>query len=369
VCFISGLGPQLRPAPFLLGPPSRICDKCAYRAFWNGRYCQVIDTSLEAAQTSLPAGLDIIDLDRIAAASEASRSPSTRRAYASALRRWTAWCAGRGVEPDAAGPEHVAAWIAELAAAGRSASTIQVALAALAADAHDAGIPDPTAHPGVRRVVAGLRRTVGTAPRRQAHPVTTAEVRRIVVAIEGDGLRALRDRALILLGYAAALRRSELADLRLADIVQRRGGFVIRVRSSKTDQEAVGQVVGVTRGQHHETDPVSALSTWTTVAELSGDDELWPPISWSDRRVIRERHLGGHDVARILRSRAADAGLGDLPISGHSLRAGHATEAASRGVPADRLMRTTRYRSMSGLAPYVRPAEALRDTTSADLGL
>jgi len=279
------------------------------------------------------------------------------------------WCAGRGVEPDAAGPEHVAAWIAELAAAGRSASTIQVSLAALAADAHDAGRDDPTAHPCVKRVVAGLRRTVGTAPRRQAHPVTTEEVRRIVTSIQADGLRALRDRALNLLGYAAALRRSELADLRLGDVVQRRGGVVIRLWSSKTDQEAAGQVVGVTRGKYAETDPVSALSTWTAAAELSGDDWLWPPISWSDRRVIPGRHLGGHDVARILRARAADAGLADLPISGHSLRAGHATEAAGRGVPAERLLRTTRHRSMVGLAPYVRPAEALRDTTSADLGL
>jgi len=128
-------------------------------------------------------------------------------------------------------------------------------------------------------------------------------------------------------------------------------------------------VVGVTRGQHHETDPVSAVSTWTAAAELAGDEWLLPPVAWSDRRVIRDRHLGGHDVARILRSRAADAGLGDLPISGHSLRAGHATEAAGRGVPSERLMRTTRHRSMSGLAPYVRPASALRDTTSADLGL
>jgi len=328
-----------------------------------------MDTSLETAQTTLPTGLDVIDVDRIAAAAEASRSPSTRRVYASALRRWTAWCAGRGITPDAAGPEHIAAWIAELSAAGRSSSTIRVSLSALAADANDAGRPDPTAHPGVKRVVAGLRRQVGTAPRRQAHPVTTEEIRRIVTAIRGDGLRALRDRALILLGYAAALRRSELADLRFGDIVQRRGGFVVRLRSSKTDQEGAGQVVGVARGKHLETDPVSALSAWIGAAELSGDDWLWTPISWSDRRVIRGRHLGGHDVARILVSRAADAGLGDLPISGHSLRAGHATEAATRGVPAERLMRTTRHRSMAGLVPYVRPAEALRDTTSADLGL
>jgi len=208
-------------------------------------------------------------VERIATAAKASRSVPTRRAYGAALRKWVAWCAGRGVEPDAAGPEHIAAWVAELAAAGRSASTIQVAPAALAADARDAGHDDPTAHPGVKRVVAGLRRQIGTVPRRQSHPISTEEVRRIVTAIDGDGLRARRDRALILLGYAAVLRRSELADLRLGDVVQRTGGVVIRLRSSKTDQEAAGQVVGVTRGKYAETDPVSALSAWNAAAELS----------------------------------------------------------------------------------------------------
>jgi len=326
---------------------------------------QDLDTIIPA----LPVGLDLDDVARVGAAAEASRAPSTRRAYSSAIRRWTEWCDGRGVAAATAGPEHVATWIAELAAAGKSASTIQVALAALAAEARDATRDDPTAHPGVRRVRAGLRRTVGTAPRRQSHPLSTEEVRRIVVGVEGDGLRARRDRAMVLIGFAAALRRSELAVLRVSDMTTRRSGIVLRVRTSKTDQEGAGQVVGVARGQHRETDPVAALSTWITAADLSGDDWLWPPISWSDRRVISGRHLGGGDVARMLAVRAADAGLGDLPISGHSLRAGHATEAASRGVPAERLMRTTRHRSLSGLSPYVRPAEALRDTTSADLGL
>jgi len=324
---------------------------------------------LDAIAPALPVGLDLDDVARVGSAAEASRAPSTRRVYSSAMRRWSAWLAGRGVDADSAGPEHVAAWIAELAASGKSASTIQCALSALAASALDAGRDDPTASAGVRRVRAGIRRTVGTAPKRQSHPLSTAEVRRIVVAIEGDGLRALRDRAMLLIGFAAALRRSELAALRLSDVTTRRAGVVIRIRSSKTDQEGAGQVVGVARGQHNETDPVSALSAWVASAGLSGDDWLWGPVAWSDRRVIAGRHLAGDDVARILVSRASDAGLGDLPISGHSLRSGHATEAASRGVPAERIMLTTRHTSLAGLAPYIRPAEALRSTTSADLGL
>ena len=117
------------------------------------------------------------------------------------------------------------------------------------------------------------------------------------------------------------------------------------------------------------TDPVAALRRWLDLAQpRTADMPLFGPVAWSGERS-RSNALSGRDVARILQSRGAAAGLGDLPISGHSLRAGHATEAAARGVPADRLARTTRHKSAAALARYVRPAEVLSDTSSSDLGL
>jgi integrase len=309
------------------------------------------------------------DRERIAEAFVAARSPNTRRAYASAWRGWERFAAERGATTIPAEPEWVAAYIADLAARGRSAATIDTALASISAHHLDAGLEvDPTAHRGVQRARQGLRRKVGTAPKRQAHPLTTDEVRRIVAGIDTSSLRGLRDRAIILLGYAAALRRSEIAALDVADLTWRAKGVVVRLRSSKSDQEAAGTLLGVTRGRHAETDPVSAVRAWIDAAELDGDDPLFTPIAWSDRRAIR-RHISGQDVARILETRAAAVGLGDLAISGHSLRAGHATTAAEAGVPAERLMRTTRHKNMATLAQYVRPAEVLRDTSAADLGL
>lgn len=327
-----------------------------------------MSVSLPAASTEA-AALSSADRGAVEAALAAARSPATRRAYASRLRRWEGWCAERcylaGLP---APPEHVAAWLADLGARGLTASTVGQAAAAISAAHVDAGLPDPCAHPGVVRTLAGIRRQVGVAPRRQAHPLSTEEIGRIVAAVAGNGLRATRDRALILTGFAAALRRGELAALRVDDITWRPGGVIVRVRGTKTDQEGAGQLVGVARGEHRMTDPMGALRAWIDAGGLGAGDPLWPVIAWSDRRVIA-RPVGGEDVARILRRRAAAAGLGDLPISGHSLRAGHATEAAQRGVPADRLARTTRHRSLATLERYVRPAEALADTSSRDLGL
>lgn len=323
---------------------------------------------VEPSEFTLPDGLTDADRDAINLAAADSLAPATRRAYESSLRTWRKWCRDRGVPAIPATPELVAAHLTDLAEAGRSTSTMDRTLAALRDKHLDLGFDDPTSHRGVQRVRSGLRRRLGTAPRQQAHPLSTEEVRRIVEHIDDTELRGLRDRAIVLLGYAAALRRSEIADLACNDIMPRARGVVVRVRRSKSDQEGEGQLVGVVRGQHIDTDPVHAVHAWMERSGGNGSDPLFTRISWSGLRPGFEP-LTGASVARILQQRAKAAGLGDLPISGHSLRAGHATTAAEHGVPADRLMRTTRHKNMATLAGYVRPAETLRDTSSANLGL
>jgi integrase len=316
----------------------------------------------------LSSGLTAADHGRVADALASSRSASTRLAYASAWRGWETWCSARGASPLPAVPELLAAYLAERASTGCAVSTLDKVVAAVRAVHLDAGHDDPTGNRGVVRVRAGLRRAVGVAPRRQAHPITTEEVRRIVVAIDPTSLRGKRDRALILLGYAAALRRSEIVGLLVRDVSMKPAGLVIHVRRSKGDQDSAGQVIGVTRGQHAETDPVTAVRAWFTATGLQPGDPLFSLVARSDLRVVA-RHLEGKQVNRILTARAAAAGLADLALSGHSLRAGHATTAAEHGVPADRLARTTRHANLATLAKYIRPAEVLADTSSSSLDL
>lgn len=304
----------------------------------------------------------------ITTAAAESLASSTRRSYSSAWRSWLAWCAESGHISLPAEPATIAAYLVHLADRGLTPSSLDRALAAIRNAHLDAHLEDPTANRGLAKVRSGLRRRLGTAPRKQAHPLTTDQIRQMVSIIDTDSLRGARDTAIILLGYAAALRRSELADLVVRDALHRAAGLVLLVRRSKGDQEGEGQYVGVVRGESPATDPVAALDRWVGMTGAKGSDPLFVPITWSDRRPGLEA-MSGAAIGQVIVDRAEAAGLGHLNITGHSLRAGHATTAAEAGVPAEQLARTTRHRNLATLAKYTRPAETLRDTSSKALGL
>ncbi|HET6578390.1 MAG TPA: site-specific integrase, partial [Gemmatimonadales bacterium] len=209
-------------------------------------------------------------------------------------------------------------------------------------------------------------RTYGVAPVRQARPLTPADVRQILNKIDRATPLGARDAAIILLGYASALRRSELVALNLDDIEPKPGGLLLHLRSSKTDQDAEGAVVGVAHGNHAETDPIQALATWRS----HRGDEPGPLFTRLFYANVSLRALSGNAIARMLRARAADAGLPAERITAHSLRAGHATTAFQAGVHLGRIAAQTRHRDLSVLLTrYIRPLEALASTTSRDLGL
>lgn len=315
-----------------------------------------------------PLGLTPDEAQEVLDAAAASLALGTRRAYASALRAWRLWCQERGVSALPAEPTQVALYLTQMAKAGMSVSSLDRAVAALRHAHLDAGLPDPGTSRGVSKVRQGLRRKVGSAPRAQAHPFSTDEIRRIVTCIDTSSLRGKRDRAIILLGYAGALRRSDLSALDTRDAAFRAKGIVLKIKKSKSDQEGQGEYVGIVRGQHPETDPVSAVYEWVKAAGLKPSDPLFMPVSWSDIRPTFRR-MDPRSISRVIAARSEASGLSDLNISGHSLRAGHATTATERGVPATRLARTTRHRNLTTLATYVRPAEVLDDTSGGDLGL
>ena len=190
-------------------------------------------------------GLTAHDAERVAAAFEADLARSTRLVYASAWRQWESWSHERDVSAMPADPEAFAAFLAEHAETGLTFGSIEVAYSAIAYRHQLHGLPDPTAHVTVRRVRRGLRRILGTAPRRQAHPLSVAELATIVTSIDGGTHpgtpKGQRDRAILLVGYAAALRAGELAALRLEDLESRPNGLLIHIRRSKTDQDGHGQ--------------------------------------------------------------------------------------------------------------------------------
>ena len=209
-----------------------------------------------------------------------------------------------------------------------------------------------------------LRRKLGRA-QRQAAPAVT-EVIRLMLDQLGKGPHATRDRALLLLGFAGALRRSELVALDLADVVFTAAGAVITLHRSKTDQEGAGTTKGIPLGSKPDTCPVRALKAWLDAASVSSGP-IFRPI---DRHGnIKPSRLNSASVARIVKRAAAAAGLDADTFSGHSLRAGLATAAAAAGVGERSIQKQTGHKSRAMLDRYIRDGQLFKDNAAGQVGL
>lgn len=318
---------------------------------------------------------DLADTARDYAA--AARSENTIRAYRAGWSAFAAWAEARGLATMPAAPEAVALYVADIAGTV-SPATIDARLAAISAAHRAVGHPSPTKHEAVRVVRRGVRVTHGTEQRR-VRPVTVPDLRRMVDDL-GDDLTAARDRALLLVGFAAALRRSELVGLDVADVTETtyqvtdettgelvtRDGLLVRVRRSKTDQEGAGRTIAIPAGDHAPTCPLRAWRTWL---RLSGITE-GPAF----RRVrvggaVGADRLSGQAVANIIKGHAERAGLDPATVAGHSLRAGLATAAAERGVPERVIAATTGHKSMTILRRYIRDGDLFRENAAGAVGL
>jgi len=280
--------------------------------------------------------LAALDLTAVGEYVEASLAPNTRRAYRSALADFRAWCDGQGVESIPASPETVAVYAAGLADAGRSVSTITQRLAAIRWAHELAGIESPTGAKGVRATMQGIRRALGVAPRKKS-PATSGRIAAMVAHADGSTLKGKRDRALLLLGFALAARRSELVALDLADIEQTERGLGVTIRRSKTDQEGAGKFKGVPMGSTPETCPVAALAEWIEAAGID-DGAVFRSVTRHGR--IGDR-LTARSVAAVVKQYAQRAGLDPAEFAGHSLRSGFITSASERGASLDRIAEHT----------------------------
>ncbi len=293
---------------------------------------------------------------------EAAKAPNTRRAYRTQWATFTAWCDRHGREALPTAAATLALFLTDRAQDGLKVASLGLALSAIRATHHDAGFADPAANPQVRMIWEGIRRTHGTA-QRCAAPLTADGIRSIVANLPSN-LRAMRNRALVLLGFGGAFRRSELVALDVGDLTfDPARGVVVHVRRSKTDQTGEGADVAIPFGSQPTVCPVRALEAWLSAAGLHAG-----PVF---RSVSRHGHVGdrldGRDVARTLKETAARAAINPTKVSGHSLRAGLATTAALAGRSDRAIMAQGRWKSRTMVDRYVRTADAWRDNAAAGL--
>ena len=306
------------------------------------------------AKPKAPARPHAADLARAAHYARAEKAGATRRAYAIDFRIFQAWCQGHGAVALPASADTLAAFLAAEADRNMRPSTLGRRVAAIAYMHKLSGLPVPSDAEMVRLTLRGIRRVLGTAACKKA-PATAEHV--IAMAPSPDGsLSALRDRAVILLGFAGAFRRSELVALDWEDIEQVAEGLRITLRRGKTDQEAKGVTVAVLRGAI--ACPVAALLTWSEVATIS-TGPVFRPIGKGGK--LKTTRLTDRSVANIVKAHATRIGLEAANFSGHSLRAGFLTSAAKSGASLLKMRDVSRHRSLDTLSGYVRDAEVFRN--------
>jgi integrase len=293
----------------------------------------------------------------------ASKGENTIRGYQSDWRAFCVWCESHALCPMPAPPETVASYIAECA--GRlKVGTIQRRLNAIA-EAHKAvGLESPTHHAMVTNTMKGIRRTLGTAPI-QKSPTLTEDIRAMVDATDG-GIIGARDRALVLLGFAGAFRRSEVVGLDVEDCAFGRDGLTVTLRRSKTDQDGTGRKIGIPYGSNPETCPVRTIQTWIEQGGIVAGP-LFRAINRHGR--VQAGRLSGIDVARVVKKLVKRAGLDAAKFAGHSLRAGHATSAAIAGASERSIMKQTGHRSVQMVRRYIRDGSLFRENSAGKLGL
>lgn len=294
----------------------------------------------------------------------AATAANTVRAYKAAWADFTGWCDAAGRAALLAAPQTVGSYLATRASTLK-ASTLSLRLVAIGQAHRIAGHRLDAGHPAIRKTLQGIRAVHGSAARKK-DAATGAVIRDAVDGLaKKPGLCPLRDRALLLVGFAAALRRSEAVALDAADLAFVPEGLILALRRSKTDAAGRGAEIAIPFGTSERTCPVLAMQAWLKAAGIEAG-AVFRSVSRHGR--LGER-LSDRDVARTVKAAVASAGYDPAAYAGHFLRSGFITTAARAGVPEAHIQNQSRHKSLPVLRGYIRRGSLFMDNAAARVGL
>jgi integrase len=295
-----------------------------------------------------------------------SLSANSQRGYAADWRNFIAWCAARGREALPASADTAALYMADRSATLANASLTR-AIAAISRQHREAGFQSPTQDARFRQLMAGIRRK-NRAPQDAKQALLVEDLFEILKQIPGLGKSEAvehRDRALLVIGFCGALRRSELVNLDVEDVRSAPEGIILTLRWSKTDQAADGVEIGIPKGRRPATCPVTILRTWLNYAKIASGP-IFRPVRQNGK--ITNRRLTDASVALIVKRHVGHAGFAAEEFSGHSLRAGLATSAAEAGQNEREIMNQTRHKSEKMVRRYIRKGSLFQGNVVGELG-
>lgn len=289
---------------------------------------------------------------------------STQEVYARDWRDFSRWCNKHGLPHLPTNPETVACYFTFLAMRNFCVTTIRRHSAAIAAAHRESGCPAPTSHPAIKELLRGMTRKLGTPPK-PVDALLSEDIKEMVRVLP-DTLIGTRDKALILVGFAGAFRRSELVGIDVEHISYRDEGLVILLARSKTDQKGEGRWVGIPYGKNPETCPVTALRRWLELSGIS-NGAIFRGLDRHNNMV--SQRLSKRSVGEVIKRAAKAAGLDPSRYSGHSLRSGHCTQSSRAGVAEHIIAQQTGHRSLSSLKRYIRLGRLFEENSADSLGL
>jgi integrase len=295
----------------------------------------------------------------------ASLSKNTRLAYDLAWRTFSTWCVDNDADPKTLSAPGLILFLTSMAQT-KSVPTILKTLAGIRKCRQLLGTPFHPSHE-LDSFLRGLKRTKAK-PQTSKKPLTTDLLKRICKTLNDSKPRDLRDRALMLTGFCGALRRSEVAALRIEDFEKCDEGFVLTIQRSKTDQYAHGEKLGIPYGSNRETCPVRSIKAWLDF--VSGHEITEGPIF---RHLVQSKptikNLTGRGICLVVQRLLKRNQIDPSNYGAHSLRSGFATSAAKAGVSTFDISAQTRHRSIQSLARYVKRGQIFEDNPVARLGL
>ena len=313
-----------------------------------------------------PVALADRDLGREALSSELSNN--TRTAYQKGWSRFVDYCsAERIADPLSVPPDEVAQFFVYLATRPSPQSGVMLSMgtvvlykSAVNKKYLEAGKPSPTNHPLVRSTLKGLARLKGYSSRR-VEALREFHIEAMLQACP-DTLIGKRDAAVIAIGFAGALRRSEICRLLVDDVEfldpeeDDEDRMWLTIRQSKTDQQGKGQRVAILDGRVIR--PILRLRLW-----LESSGIINGPLFQTMKRggYLRGNAMHHSDIPRILKHYASLIGLDPRDIAGHSLRAGFVTSAAVHRARLDKIMAVSRHTNPATVMRYIRDADAFAD--------
>lgn len=292
-----------------------------------------------------------------------SKSDNTKRAYRSDWLQFANWSEENGREPLPATPETIVYFITMLGKTHK-ASSIKRKMTAISQRHETAGFPSPTKTALVKGVWDGLQRKIGIKEEGK-EALWLDELRAVVQAIPQHRLIGIRNRSILIIGWAGALRRSELAGLDVEDVTKTRAGLILHLNRSKTDQKGEGQEIALPYGSNPFTCPVRSLEDWLAASGIT-EGPLFRRI---DRHGNLYDRLTDQSIRLIVKRSCEKVGLDPEQYGAHSLRSGFCSTAARAGKAEHQIMKQTRHKRTDSLQRYIRKANQFEDNAASGIGL